>query len=127
MYSVSDVSTDITSCKTDFHRVWYPALRLSFPSPFLIPNSSDIPTYQAIKDVNASYDALIELLETIEHFLNRLDIYTNLPLTGAMGKIIVKIMVELLSTIALVTKQITQSRPGESVSVYGVPKLTATQ
>ena len=64
------------------------------------------------------YDALVDLLETIEHFLNRLEIYAELPLTTAMAKIIVKIMVELLSTIALVTKRIKQSRPCECVSAY---------
>jgi hypothetical protein len=73
---------------------------------------------QAIKDASASYDALVDLLEFIEHFLVRLDIYNKFPPTAptaAMGKIIVKIMVELLSTIALVTKQINQKRPRESV------------
>jgi hypothetical protein len=72
--------------------------------------------YQAIKDVSASYDALVDLIESIEHFLGRLEIYTELPPTAAMGEIIVKIMVELLSTIALVTKQIRQSRPCECVT-----------
>jgi len=71
--------------------------------------------YQATKDSNSSYDTLINLLETIEHFLGRLDVYIGLPLTGDMGKILVKIMVELLSTIALVTKQIKRSRPCECV------------
>jgi len=66
--------------------------------------------YQAIKDVSASYDALVDLLESIEHFLNRLDIYTKIPLPPAVGEILVKIMVELLSTVALVTKQIKQRR-----------------
>ena len=66
--------------------------------------------YQAIKDVSASYDALVNLLESIEHFLNRLDIYTKFPPPAAVGEIIVKIMVELLTTIALVTKQIEQRR-----------------
>jgi hypothetical protein len=75
-------------------------------------------SYQAIKDVGASYDALIDLLETIEHFLSRLDVYTELPPTAAMEKIIIKIMVELLSTIALVTKQIKKSRPCECVLPY---------
>ncbi len=60
----------------------------------------------------------MDLLETIEHFLSRLDVYTELPPTIPMGKIIVKILVELLSTIALVTKQIKQSRPCECVPVY---------
>ena len=73
--------------------------------------------YQTIKDVDRSYDALIGLLETIERFLSRLDVYTKVPPTVAMGKIIVKILVELLSTIALVTKQIKQSRPCKCVAV----------
>ena len=71
--------------------------------------------YQAIKDRNSSCDAIINLLETIEHFLGRLDIYIGLPLTGDMGKVVVQIMVELLSTIALVTRQIKQNRPCECV------------
>ena len=77
--------------------------------------------YQSIKDVSANYDALVDLLESIEQFLNRLDIYIKFPptvTTTAMGVIIVKIMVELLSTIALVTKQIKQNRPRESVLGY---------
>ena len=77
--------------------------------------------YQSIKDVSASYDALVDLLESIEQFLNRLDIYIKFPptvTTTAMGEIIVRIMVELLSTIALVTKQIKQNRPRESLLDY---------
>jgi hypothetical protein len=81
----------------------------------------DVQLYQAIKDVSASYDALVDLLESMEHFVNRLDIYIKFPptvLTAPMGEIIIKIMVELLSTIALVTKQIEQKRPRESVLGY---------
>lgn len=33
---------------------------------------------QAAKDVRSSYDALVDLLETIEHFLGRLEIYIGL-------------------------------------------------
>ena len=83
--------------------------------------SSEVQMYQTIKDVSTSYDALVDLLETIEHFLSRLDIYIKFPPaahTEAMGEIIVKIMVELLSTIALVTKQVKQKRPRESVVGY---------
>ena len=71
--------------------------------------------HQAIKDVSTSYDALVELLESIEHFMSRLDIYTRVPPTGPMAEMIVKIMVELLSTVALVTKQINQRRPSKFV------------
>jgi hypothetical protein len=76
--------------------------------------------HQAIKDVSASYDALVDLLESMEPFLSRLDIYIKLPLTptSAMGDIIGKIMVEFLSAIALVTKQIKQKRPRECVLGY---------
>ena len=77
--------------------------------------------YQAIRDVNASYDALVDILESIDQFMIRLDIYIKLPLTApteAMGEIIVKILVELLSTIALVTKQIKQKRSRESSLGY---------
>jgi hypothetical protein len=71
--------------------------------------------YQAVKGVIDSYDALVDLLESIEHFLNRLDIYTKIPPTAAMTEIVVKILVELLATLALATKQIKQGRPSESV------------
>jgi len=57
---------------------------------------------------------VVDLLESIEHFLKRLDIYTKLPPTPAMAEILVKIMVELLSTLGVVTKQMAQKRPGES-------------
>jgi hypothetical protein len=82
---------------------------------------SDVQIYQAIKDVSSTYNALVDLLESIEHFLSRLQIYTELPPTAAMGNIVVKIMVELLYTIALVTKQIKQSRPCECVPTSESP------
>ena len=62
----------------------------------------------------ASYDAIVDLLESIEHFLKRLDIYTNIPPTLAMDEILVKIMVELVSTLALATVELKQGRPSES-------------
>jgi hypothetical protein len=71
--------------------------------------------HQAVKDVNASYDALVDLLESIGRFMNRLDIYTRIPLTGNMTEMIVKIMTELISTLALVTKQVKQKRPSKYV------------
>jgi hypothetical protein len=86
---------------------------------FLCGYPSDVRVYQAIKGVSASYDALVELLESMERFLSRLDIkLPNVTPTSAMGEIIVKIMVELLSAIALVTKQINQKRPRECALDY---------
>ena len=62
-----------------------------------------------------SYGALLDLLESIDHFLKRLDIYTKIPPTPAMDEILVKIMVELVSTLALATKELKQGRPSASV------------
>jgi hypothetical protein len=79
--------------------------------------SCETQLYQAVQDVSASYDALVDLLESIEHFISPLDIYTRIPSTGAMTEIIVKIMVETISTLALVTKQIKQKRPSEYILI----------
>ena len=62
-----------------------------------------------------SYDALVDLLDSIEHFLNRLDVYTKVPPTVAMTEVVVKSLVELLSTIVLATEQINQGKPSESI------------
>jgi hypothetical protein len=68
-----------------------------------------------VKGVTDSYESLVELLESIESFLARLDIYTKITPTVAMTEMVVKILVELLSTLALVTKQIKQGKSSESV------------
>jgi hypothetical protein len=75
----------------------------------------DIQTYQAVKGVSDDYDTLADLLESVEHFLNRLDIYTKIPPTVGMTEIIIKILVELLSILALATKQLRQGILSESV------------
>ena len=86
-------------------------LFLLFPVAHLI----NIQLYQTIKGVEDSYNALVELLESIEHLLYRLDIYTKITPTVAMTEILVKILVELLSTFALATKGVRQGKPSESV------------
>ena len=65
---------------------------------------------KAASGVSSSYDALVELFECLGGFLKRLRIYTDLPLTPLMMEMSVKIMVELLSVLALATKQIKQGR-----------------
>jgi len=107
-------STAIPACKGHICWLRHPSRRM-MPCDFPRVHPTDIQAYQAVKDVSASYDALVDLLESIEHFINRLDIYTRVPSTGAMTEMIVKIMVELISTLTLVTKQIKQKRPSESV------------
>ena len=82
---------------------------------FLRSYSCDIRVSQAFKGITADFDALVDFLESIELFLKRLDIYTKVTPTPAMNEVMVKIMVELISTLALVTKQIKQGRPSEFV------------
>jgi hypothetical protein len=75
---------------------------------------------QTASDVSSSYDALVDLFECIANFLKRLRIYTDLPLSSSMKDIVVKIMVELLSVLALATKQIKQGRFSKWILVFEV-------
>jgi len=70
---------------------------------------------QAAKGIISDCDALIDVLESIEHFLNRLYIYGRIIPTPAMDEIVVKILVELISTLAQVTEELKQRRSSESV------------
>ncbi|KAH9011155.1 hypothetical protein EDB84DRAFT_1053388 [Lactarius hengduanensis] len=64
----------------------------------------------AASGVSSSYDSLVDLFECLGNFLKRLEIYTSIPFTPLMTDIIVKILVELLSVLALATKQVQQGR-----------------
>ena len=66
---------------------------------------------QAANGVISNVDALIDLLESIELFVNRLDVYTRIPLTPPMVKILAKIIAELLSILASATKELKQRKP----------------
>ena len=79
----------------------------------LIYTSHDIRVLQAVKDVSASYDALMDLFASFENFFSRLNIYTGVPPTPTLTNVLVKIIVELLSTLALATKQVKQGRFSE--------------
>ena len=68
--------------------------------------------------MTSDLDALIDLLESIEHFLHRLVIYTRISPTPAMDEIVVKIMVELLSILALATKEIKQGSSGFFLALF---------
>ena len=58
------------------------------------------------------YDTLLEVLECIENFLMRLATYTRpeIELVPAMSEILVKIMAEFLSALALTTKWMNEGR-----------------
>ena len=81
---------------------------------FLCRWPDDVLVIQSAKGIISNCDALIDLLESIEHFLNRLNIYTRTSATPAMDEMIVRILVELISTLALVTAELKQRRSSES-------------
>jgi hypothetical protein len=58
---------------------------------------------------------LVVLFHSIKISLRSVDIYMKIPPTPAMTEIVIKIMAELLSTIALATKEIIQGRLGKHV------------
>ena len=67
--------------------------------------------------MRASYDALVDLFASFESFLGRLSIYAVIPPMPALTNVLVKIIVELISTLALATKQVKQGRFSEFVLV----------
>jgi hypothetical protein len=71
--------------------------------------------------MNASYDAMADLLESIEYFLKRLDIYTQVSHNPVLNEMVVKITLELLSAFALVTKELKQGKLSESIFVDVLP------
>jgi hypothetical protein len=73
---------------------------------------------QAASGVTSSYDALLELFDCLGNFLKRLEIYTTIPPNPIMTEVIVKIMLELLSVLALASKQIKQGRFSKCAVAY---------
>ena len=59
-----------------------------------------------MKSSRASYDTLVELFASFENFLSRLRIYTRMPPTPFLTDILVKIIAELLYTLAIATTHV---------------------
>ena len=68
---------------------------------------------QAAKDVGASQDTLVDIFERIGMFFRRLEMYTEVPLTGEMMDITIQIMVEVLFILGVATNEIKQGRMSE--------------
>jgi hypothetical protein len=58
---------------------------------------------------------LIDLFNRIEHFFHRLEIYTGITPTTAMINMIVEIMVEVLTILAIATEEVKCGRLSESM------------
>jgi hypothetical protein len=78
----------------------------------------DTPLYQLDWDVATSKSASTSVFERIGTLFRRLEIYIEVPPTSteAMVDIRVQIMVEILSILAIVTKEFKQGRASELIS-----------
>jgi hypothetical protein len=65
---------------------------------------------QAAKSTAASRDELIGLFNRMEDFFVRLQTHTKVPPTPEMTKVMGEIMAEVLSMLAIATKEMTQGR-----------------
>jgi len=68
--------------------------------------------------VNASQDVLIDIFVRMESFFKRLESYTEVPPTAAMTDVILKIMIEVLSILAIATKEIKQGRSSKQIDLH---------
>jgi len=63
-----------------------------------------------VRDVIASYETLINLFERTQFFLQRLNQYISALLTPEMTELLAKILAQVLSILALSTKEMKQRR-----------------
>ncbi len=75
----------------------------------------DIEGAQAVKDTSAIRDKLIDIFNRLEHFFRRLEIYVGITPTTAMTDMIVEIMVEVLTILAVTTKEVKRGRLSELI------------
>jgi len=83
------------------------------PASFSCATYFDIEGPQAVNDASATRDKLIEIFNRIERFFHRLEIYTRITPTMAMTNVIVEIMVEVLTTLGIATKEVKRGRFSE--------------
>jgi hypothetical protein len=99
---------------------------VSTVSRFFVVGNFDAQVSQAAKDVAASQDVLVDVFGRVESFLGRLETYTHVPLSDEMTEVIVNIMAEVLSILAIATRDIKQGRGSELIPPsHGRPDLEA--
>jgi hypothetical protein len=78
--------------------------------------SCDKRVFQVTKDVAAGNDVLVDLFKRIQEFLTRLNVYSRIPLTNELISMLGQVMAEVLSILALSTKEMQQNRISELIS-----------
>jgi hypothetical protein len=70
-------------------------------------------TSQAARNVRASYNSIADVFEYIVYFFRRLELYSEVSPTNEMKNIMAKMLVEVLSILAIATKEIKRCRLSE--------------
>ena len=65
---------------------------------------------QAAKDVRASHNTVLDIVERIEMFFRRLEVYIEVDPTPEMMEMMAQITAEVLSILGIATKEIKQGR-----------------
>ena len=76
----------------------------------------DTPVVQAAKCVGAGQQVLIDVFTRVQYYFKRLEIYTTVPATDAMRNMMVDIMVEVISFLAIATKEVKRGRASQLIS-----------
>jgi hypothetical protein len=72
----------------------------------------------------ATQGVLLDVFERIENVFRRLEVYIEVPPTVGMTDAIVKVLIEVLCILAIVTKDIKENRASESIPSYRPECLT---
>jgi hypothetical protein len=97
------------TCESDICRSRRPPFSV-YPHSLYLRTGNLMSPSQAVRDVRASHGTIIDIFERMESFFLRLEIYVEVQPTTEMRDIIIKIMVEVLSILAIATKEINQCR-----------------
>ena len=87
---------------------------------FLCAYPCNIQVFQAAKDIEIGSDTVVDVLESVERLFRHLSIYARIPHSLALDEMVVKIVMELLSILALATKQLARCRMSKSILVNGL-------
>ena len=114
-YNIVQSDIYLLGITTSEHNLYGDRCSSSGPCILPFPRTNYFNTLmQAAQDARASRDKLIDLFNCIERFFQRLEIYTGITPTTAMMNIIVDIMVEVLTILAIATKEVKRGRLSES-------------
>ena len=78
---------------------------------------------QAARDTAARREVLIELFDRMEDFFVRLQTYTEVPPVAAMTDVMGKLMAEVLSMLAIATKEMKRGRTSGFISCVELPHI----